>query len=428
MIPWNEQLHEITNDENISEFFSNKSLKDFIYTYMRLDVHINCKDTDKLRPEILYEGLKNIQDSLNPNKLKTIVEDSLKNNFNNEIKNLINNNENHNFKESLANFKDHLVNVNLQNLNEFDRKSLNMISNIQKEISTSLDTHVITHKINSIDTLLTSLNNNFTNNSSKKGQMTENMLFFNLVKAFGDSDVINTSNIKDACDIQIKKESKPDILIDSKHFQSTNVPKCDLVKFHENCKLNNSSGILCNAFGGIANKNNFEIDIHDESRILVYIWNHEFDSSLFKLAVRIIYNIHEIIKEQKTDNIKIDQQLFQRLKIEYTFFIQSFNKHLVIIKSNINSLEQLTLTQLDQFFKRTSMSSHLKPFSCPLCATGCSTDKALKRHLRDKHDVKTIRKKEITEQTEIIEETNYDETETGITIHKPEIDNETESN
>lgn len=426
MNSWNDQISEITNDKHISEFFTNKNLKDFIYTYMRLDIHINCKDTDALRPEILYEGLRNIQNSLKPNNLQNIVEESLKKITNNEIKSLINNNDNTNFKESLSNFKDQLFNINSQNLNEFDRKSISMISNIQKEISTSLDTHVITHKINSMDTLLTSLNNNFTNNSSKKGLMTENMLFYNLVKEFGDSDVSNTSSIKDACDIQIKKECNPDILIDSKHFQSTNVPKCDLVKFHENCKLNNSSGILCNAFGGIANKNNFEIDIHDESRILVYIWNHEFDSSLFKLAVRIIYNIHDIIKEQKTDDIKINQQLFQRLKIEYSFFIQSFNKHLVIIKSNINSLEQLTLTQIDQFFKRTNMNAQLKPFSCPLCGTGCSSDKALKRHLKTKHDIATTKKGiELAKINETTEDDNYTETvQTDVQEVETEIETE----
>lgn len=293
-------------------------------------------------------------------------------------------------KQLFDHFHERIVNSHSKDLNDFDRKALDTISNMQSSLLNNfigtLDSHAISHKINSIEGTLTALHNNFTNNSSNKGKMAENVLFTGLVKAFPDSEVILTSQIEDAGDIQISKDGKPNILIDSKHFESCNVPARDLEKFYENCKLHDSCGILCNTFNGIANKKHFEIDIV-EKRVYVYITNHQFDSTLFQLAARIIYNIHSIIKEKSSNNnIDLDQQLYQRLKIEYGFFWHSFQQHLESIKSNINSLQHLGLGQLDQFFKRSNFNNELKPFSCHMCGTGCNSEKALKKHLKDKHD------------------------------------------
>ena len=107
--------------------------------------------------------------------------------------------------------------------------------------------------------------------------------------------------------------------------------------------------------------------------------------SLKFLAVKIIYHIHDIIKDNKNDSIEINKVLFQRLKIEYNFFLSTFQQHLNSIKTNIISLEKLAFVQLDHFFKRTNLTSDIKPFSCQLCGTTFSSDKTLKSHLKSKH-------------------------------------------
>jgi len=291
-------------------------------------------------------------------------------------------------QELLQNFQEKLLNVNVEKLNDFDRKSIELFSNMQsnliRDLATTLDSHTMHHKITTINDTLTSLHNNFTGNSSQKGKMSENMLFHNILKAFPDSDVVLTRDQKESCDIQIKRDGRPTILIDSKHCEFSNVRKSDLDKFYDDCKLNDSCGILCNAFGGIANKKHFEIDIQDK-RVYVFIANHQFDSTTFQLAARVIYNVYDIIKEKKVDGIYLDNQLYQRLKIEYNFFLQSFHQHLDNIRANINSLSQLTFMQLDNFFKRSNFSTDLKPFSCHLCGTGCGSAKTLNKHLKDKH-------------------------------------------
>lgn len=390
---FSEQLKSVENDISIKNYFENKDLLQFIKTYMQVDSLIGNKG--EIEPIKIADKLSQIHDAINliNSNFKQQLYECLGNVTNNDIRKMINeiyNNKDDNLKNTLEHFSNSLTNMNSQNLNEFDRKTIGIIQNMQNTFNSSLDSHNITHKINSIDSVLSALHNTFTNNSSKKGEMTENILFNNLIKAFANCEVLNTSQIPNSGDIMIRKENKPDILIDSKNFQN-NVPKIDLEKFYRDCELNNCSGILCNVNNGIANKDNFQVDIQD-SRIYVYIANHEFDNTLFQLAVKIIYNINEIIKKNKTNVIEIDKELFERIKIEFNFFLQTFKQHISTIKQNVNSLEQLAMNQLEQFFKRSNFND-LKPFSCGSCGAGYESAKALKNHMLKKHDIKLPSKK-----------------------------------
>jgi len=408
-----EQLSLLENDISIVQFFENRSIIEFVKTYMHIDTLVNSRND--IRPDQITQQLSHIQQHIHHinNQLQTGLKQQLYECFNNvtnnEIRNIITeiqNNKDEHIKNLLENFKDKLININSQNLNEFDRKSISIIQNMQSTFNSSLDSHMISHKITSIDNTLNLLHNTFTNNSSKKGEFAENILYNNLIKSFSSSDIINTSQTPNCGDIMIKKDGKPDILIDSKNFQN-NVPKVDLEKFYRDCELNNCSGILCNVTNGIANKEHFQVDIQD-SRIYVYIANHEFDNTLFQLAVKIIYNIHEIIKNNKTNIIEIDKELFERIKIEFNFYIQSFKQHISIIKQNITSLEQLAMNQLEQFFKRSNFSD-LKPFSCSSCGAGYGSAKTLKKHMSDKHGIKiTTKRGKKQKQTEEEEDHDHD--------------------
>lgn len=388
------QLTSLGQDQSVSEYFKTRNLLDFVKTYIQIDTLLHT--SPNIEPNHINTQLSHIQQHLTQinNHLNTGIkqqlQDCLINITNTDIRTMIleiQHNKEDNLKHTLENFKDKLVNLNSQNLNDFDRKSLNILQNIQTTFNTSLDSHNISHKINSIDSTLNLLHNTFTSNSSKKGEFTENILFNNLVRAFPSSDVTNTTQTPNCGDILIKKENRPDILLDSKNFQS-NVPKIDLEKFYRDCELNNCSGILCNVNNGIANKEHFQIDIQD-SRIYIYIANHEFDNTFFQLAVKIIYHIHEIIKNNKTDIIEIDKKLFERIKIEFNFYNQNFKQHLTIIKQNITSLEQLAMTQIEQFFKRSNFND-LKPFSCSSCGAGYGSAKTLKKHMSSKHGITVV--------------------------------------
>lgn len=402
------QLTNLRNDTYVMEYFEHKNIYEFIKTYIKVDllVNSNVKDCDfkqennKLMDQ-LYEIKRTIKE-LNIKSQLQQLQECLTNTTNNDIKKILyelNGSNDKSVKQTFENLKDTLVNLNSKNLNDIDRRTLSVI----QDIKSSFDNHP---KLNSIDTTLNLLHNTFTNNSSKKGEIAENILYSNMIKAFPSSEITNTSQKANSGDIMIKKEGKPDILIDSKHFQ-TNVPKLDLEKFLKDCELNNCCGILCNVNNGIANKEHFQVDIQD-SRIYVYISNHEFDNTLFQLATRIIYNIYDIIKSNKTNIIEIDKELFERIKIEYNFFIQSFKQHLNIIKQNVNSLEQLGMVQLEQFFKRSNFND-LKPFPCSSCGAGFGSSKTLKKHMKDKHNISVTNKRKTKEKVEIEEVEDIEE-------------------
>lgn len=291
-------------------------------------------------------------------------------------------NENHDDNSVILNKLNNISNVSENNtINEL----LNILklqfqlpqANLIKELNYTLDNHP---RLSTIDMNISELQKNFSSSSSKKGETTENILFNNLIKVFNDSEVINTSQIPHSGDIQIKKTSKPMILIDSKNFQ-TNVGKNDLEKFYDDLKTNNCSGILCNSNAGIGNRDHLQIDIQDNN-VYVFISNHQYDNSLFKLAVKIIYNIHEIIKTNKTGIISVDKRLFNRLKLEYMNYMSSFQQHLNNIKINIVSLEKLAFIQLDQFFKCTNFTTDITDFSCNVCGLPYKSDKTLKTHMK----------------------------------------------
>lgn len=407
MSTFDQQLQELNS---LSSYFvnNNKNIVDFVRTYIEVDKVIGTSLStssnavfDKL--EEIKSNLFNLQTNINTshthitsllqNKMDTLSS-NLKDITNNDIKSmfidlqkqLTTSLDNQNLRSVLENFKDRIENLNSQKLNEFDRKTLDVMSNMQTTMMQSLDTHSITHKINTIESNLSNINDHFSSNSSRKGQLAENALINVITDSFPDTEINDTSHLPNAGDIQLVKNDKPTILIDSKHFASKTVPKRDLDKFYTDIQQNNCSGILCNAFGGIANKQHFEIDIIDKN-VIVFVHSHKFDPTVFQLAVNIIYNMHEQIKDRHTDSMAIDHRLYQNLKIEYNYYIQTFRHHLDVIKTNVNSLSQLSFTLLDNFFKRKAINVELKNFICHLCGTGCKTEKILKTHLKNKHPI-----------------------------------------
>jgi hypothetical protein len=391
----------LTDSSIISYFTSNqKSIVHFVKTYIEVDKILGCNTSNS---NILYNKLDEIKHFLNQqnNQLNnlssknTILQtklESIKDTSNNEIKSMFlelqkelqKQNNTEQLKFTFENFRERIEILNSQKLNDIDRKNLDVLTNIQSTFEKSLDSHQINNKIISIENTLSSINENFSNNSSKKGQVAETVLLNILTESFPDTEVLDTSHNPNSGDIQLVKENKPTILIDSKNFGSKTVPKRDLDKFYNDIQQNNCSGILCNAFGGIANKQHFEIDIVDKN-IIVFIHSHQFDSNMFKLATNIIYNMHQELKDKQSDCIILDQRLYQNIKIEYNYYIQTFRHHLDIIKANVNSLSQLSFTLLDNFFKRKATNVELKQFSCHICSAQLSTEKILKTHLKKQH-------------------------------------------
>lgn len=249
-------------------------------------------------------------------------------------------------------------------------------------INNTLSNHSINDKINSIES---TLNKFFHTGSAVKGKIAEELLGKLLNDTFKNMEIIDTHSKPHSGDFKLIMDNKPSILIDNKHFTG-NVPKIDLQKFISDIQFNNCSGILCNVFGGIANKEHLEIDIIDNN-IIVYIHEHHFNPDIFKVAVNIIYYISDIIKKNNNDEkIYIDKDFFNALKIEYNYFLKTFNEQLNIIKTSVNSLSQLHFNMIEQFFsKQANTTDNKKQIICNICGSNYATDKTLKQHIKNKH-------------------------------------------
>lgn len=252
------------------------------------------------------------------------------------------------------------------------------------------------NNISNNQTLYNETSNDISNNQTSSNQISQDNIMLNkLIESYPTSEIINHSD-NNSNIIEINQNNKPSILLYLENEQ-TNVSKLDVEKFYDNMKNINSCGILCNVSGGIYNKEQFEIDIQNDN-IYIFISNYNYDETLFKLAIKIIYHIFDIIKNCNNDCIEIDKELLQRLKIEYNYFLTTQNKHINAIKNNILCLEKLTLTQLDHFFKRTHLNSDDKPYSCQLCGTKFGTNKSLKTHLKIKHNIQLAKTRKIKDE------------------------------
>ena len=345
------ELLIIQSDPFINSYFKNTSLSEFIKSYIQVDMLIKKQNI-----------------SSNIDIVSLISEHFLQ--FKNTITQQMN--------ESNNNQLTHLTNQ-LSNNNK--DTTINILQNMQSTVTNTINEHNITSKIHKIDSTLETLYGKFTGSSHGRGEFAENILFDNMIKLFPSSDITNTTCIKHSGDILIKQQDKPDIMIESKNFKA-NVKKLDIDKFHSDCELNNFSGILCNLYAGITNKEHFQVDIKD-GRVYVYLSNHEFNNSMFKLAVTVIYNIHNIIKDYKTDIVSLDKELFESIKSEFNTFFSKFKIHLDTIKQNVNALEVLSMDQIQYFFKKSNFEP--KSSQCNYCRKNYKNDKTLKIHKRKYH-------------------------------------------
>lgn len=402
------QLEEIKKNQVIKEYFKDRqgTLEDFLVTYIEIDRLIN-RERNELKKSEITEKLENLN-SICASNFKTIeaqyqmLKEKLINMQNMEgLHNVLekwhsaNNVSNlNNLKDILGVLKSELVSTNEMMVGRVDQKLFELINSLQINLNNCIENSGVNGKVANIEQVLLNLYSNFTHNSSKKGEYAENILSSRLPEAFPDAEIIDMHNEANAGDFHIVKDSMPKILIESKNF-SGNVPKRDIDKFYKDIQMQNCSGILCNTFGGIANKKHFEIDII-ENNILIFVHNYQFDMTQLQLAANVIYNTHRLIKEKTEESsISISGEFFSSLKLEYDNFLRSFQHHLSIIKSSVNSLNDLHFTLVNDFFHRKSSSKATNvltqsQFMCEVCNKGFASKWSLKRHMVDNHETVPI--------------------------------------
>lgn len=223
--------------------------------------------------------------------------------------------------------------------------------------------------------------------STHKGKFGEEQLGSLLNSIYNNAEITNTTGQKAAGDFIMKRMDKPDIMIENKEY-NYNIPKEEISKFIRDIETLNMSGIFISQHSGIAFKHNFQIDIN-YGNILIYIQNCNYDPEKIRLAVDIIDNLSNKLKDIIVDdeNIHISKDVIDSINDDYRLFITNKESMHTILrdftKKMNTQIDDLAMPNLDRYLEPNYAYVKDRVFKCELCNDFIGKNKqALSSHKR----------------------------------------------
>jgi len=384
----NQHISFVTVNLTFIELFekvnNDKSLLDKSNNSLNQTININKKFND-------FEILLN-------NKINEII--PLLDNNNNLINNIINKNDNsciiqikniiESFNISLINDTCNLIKNNdsliiKDFINNFELKSSLMYQNIQQPLYSFIIAleERINNNINNLKENIKSNNSTALNNINILKNKKE-LLISILNKLYDTSEIIvfNTKNYiylypNVISNVYVfKRLSKLPILINSIDVDR-NINSDEIELFYKIIDDNKNNAIFLSQNSGISLKSNYYIEYYHEN-IIIFIHNVEYNSYKIKIAIDIIDNLSEKIKNFK--NIKnensefnIDSQLLEEINNEFIKFINQKELLINILKDNqkniLSIIEEINFLTLDKFLSTKFIETKIKKtsFICDIC-------------------------------------------------------------
>lgn len=271
--------------------------------------------------------------------------ESLINNFKLEIGsniNTIKNGENTLNIDDVSKLFDNKYNALLTNIQQTMLMNLNSSEErINKNILDLKDFELIKqNNQEKINEDLTTYLNKF-KNSTIKGQQGETKLINVLQEIYTTAEVIDTSNESKKCDILLKRNNKPVILIENKTYQNP-VSKDELTKFCRDIEYQNQCGIMFSQTSNISTKENYQIDIINNN-VIIYVSNCNYDQDKIKMAICMIDHLYPKINDSTNKNVTIiNDDIMVLINEEYKKFLNQRDA----IKNYINDTNKKLISQL----------------------------------------------------------------------------------
>jgi hypothetical protein len=228
-------------------------------------------------------------------------------------------------------------------------------------------------------------------NSSAKGKISENILFNTLVALYPCAQIDPVGTTKETGDIIITRKDRPRILVENKNWDK-NVVQEEVKKFLHDVEQQNCCGLFLAQNYGIANKEDFEINVHN-GNVLVYIHQAKNDPDKIKIAVSIIdhfkmrldqfneksssssENMDTICKE-RLDNINQEYQAFVTQKLAMIRHVRDFQSKMC------KMIEDVRLPSLEEHLS-TRYASSASKYTCQFCeAFQAKNQQSLSAHHR----------------------------------------------
>jgi hypothetical protein len=208
-------------------------------------------------------------------------------------------------------------------------------------------------------------------NSSSKGKMSENIVLNILRGLFPSAEVEYVGSQKESGDIIIHRKDKEKILVENKCYESRQVTSDQVKKFIHDVDTQNCSGLFLSQEGGIANKENFEINIHNRN-VLLYVHNVNYDPEIIKIAIDIIDSFKSKLDEiTLTDDYSISNDTLEEINKEYQLFVEQKLAQLKMVKDfsqkMIKNIESLQLPSLEKMLSSRFGYITSGKFICEKC-------------------------------------------------------------
>ena len=315
-------------------------------------------------------------------------------------------------------------------MNNFEIKSSLMLQNIQQPILSSITAREerIINNVNSVKdniatteethkTMFHNMSSALNNEKSKSNieNITNNHFVSFLTKSFASADISSKLFGMNTPTTVMKRIRKPDVLIHNYELD-TNVSSDEMASFMNVLSDENKCGILISQYSGISNKNDFQIEFHNNN-VIIFIHNSEYSNHKIEAAVNIIdhlyFKLQQFNKTGINDDFTIPKDVLEIINNEYQMFMTQKLAVIDVLKES----QKKVIAQIDEI-KFPSLDKYLSgKYSAPIIKTGLKCDickcysannlKALAAHKRGcmrKHglSVKTTEKsRELSNRNEI---------------------------
>ena len=318
---------------------------------------------------------------------------------------------NRKIQENLASFqktinediKTYLSSNNTQtSLKDFICTLETKIASMQQPIYTFISSNQdqLTSKINGLreETVLNKITNEkvmvelnefltkYKSSSQFKGQCSENMLENVLNKMYPCGEIINTTGIKAAGDFLVKREGKPNLIIENKLYER-NVNLDEIKKFLRDINEQKTNAIMMSQFSGIVSKSNFFIEIHD-GKVLIYLHNVEYSQEKIRLAIDVIDNlsskIEEISNVEEINGCIIKKDILDKINEQFQSFIIQKDMVLTTLKEMskklLTQIDDLKMPDLSLYLNEKYASIQNQQFACEVCKLPFQNKRSLAAH------------------------------------------------
>jgi len=222
--------------------------------------------------------------------------------------------------------------------------------------------------------------------SSVKGKCSESILFNILQSLYSTAQIDSVGDQKETGDFILIRKNKPTILIENKNWNK-NVIQDEVKKFIRDVETQNCCGLFLSQNFGIANKENFEININN-GNVLLYVHEVNNDAEKIKIAIDIIDNFKLKLDEIVVingDGYNIDKEVLDEINKEYQLFATQKLIQIKMVKDfsskMVKNLEELQLPCLEHFLSTKYAFSSSK-YVCEFCEYVAKNQSAMSAHKR----------------------------------------------